>query len=67
MKLRSDMLFLMLAEPKRALVIPTEADVYQACLKERSGGRVPLEIEFFHAPMPDELAARLKAAKQVSG
>ena len=67
MKLRSDMLFLLLAGPKRALVVLTEADMYQACLKERAGGRVPKEIEFYHAPLPDELAARLKAAKKVSG
>jgi len=67
MKLRSDMLFLLLAAPGRPVMILTESDMYEACLKERASGRVPQEIEFFHAPLPDELATRLKAAKRVSG
>lgn len=66
MKLRSDMLFLVLAAPKRALMVLTEEDMYKACLKERAGGRVPKEIEFFHAPLPDDLASRLIDAKKLS-
>lgn len=66
MKLRSDMLFLLLASPKRALMILTERDMYELCEKEKEGGRVPRSIEFHHAPLPDDLAAKLKIAKQVS-
>jgi hypothetical protein len=66
MKLRSDMLFLLLAGPQRAVMILTEHDMYELCMKERSGGRIPLQIEFFHAPLPSDLASRLLAAKQVS-
>jgi hypothetical protein len=66
MKLRSDMLFLLLASPKRALMILTERDMYELCEKEKEGGRVPRNIEFHHAPLPEDLAAKLKIAKQVS-
>jgi hypothetical protein len=66
MKLRSDMLFLILAAPKRALMILTEKDMYDAMQKERAGGRVPPEIEFYCAPLPTELAERLRSAKVVS-
>lgn len=66
MKLRSDMLFLLLASPKRALMILTEHDMFELCEKEKEGGRAPRNIEFHHAPLPPDLAAKLKLAKQVS-
>ena len=66
MKLRSDMLFLILASPKRAVMVLTERDMYELCEKEKEGGRVPRNIEFHHAPLPIDLAAKLKVAKQVS-
>jgi len=66
MKLRSDMLFLIMAEAKRRIVVLTEQDMYDRCLAERDGGRVPLEIEFVLAAIPDELRARLKKAKDES-
>jgi hypothetical protein len=64
MKLRSDMLFLVLAAPRRALLILTERNMYDLCLKERSIGRVPPQIEFFHASLPNDLAVKLVSAKQ---
>jgi hypothetical protein len=66
MKLRSDMLFLTLAAPTRPVMVFTEQDMYQACLNERAGGRVPPKIEFVHAPLPPELEARLCTARQKS-
>jgi hypothetical protein len=66
MKLRSDMLFLLLAAPKRAAMILTERDMYELCEKEKVDGRAPRNIEFYHAPLPPDLAAKLKIAKQVS-
>ena len=66
MKLRSDMLFLLLASPKRSLMILTERDMYELCEKEKEGGRVPRNIEFHHAPLPADLAAKLKVARQAS-
>ena len=41
MKLRSDMLFLLMAEAKRRIVVLTEQDMFDKCLAERDGGRVP--------------------------
>ncbi|OAI44452.1 hypothetical protein AYO42_04705 [Rhizomicrobium sp. SCGC AG-212-E05] len=72
MKLRSDMLFLLMAEqPTKRLMILTEVSMYATCLKEIDGGRVPSGIEFFLAKIPVELESRLvqsreKASKEVS-
>lgn len=63
MKLRADMLFLLMAEAERRLIVLTERDMYDLCLKEKQGGRVPREIEFVKAQIPDELAERLRQAK----
>jgi hypothetical protein len=65
-KLRSDMFFLLLANAERRLVVLTEPDMLQLCEKERSGGRVPKNIEFHLAELPPELAAQLAAARAVA-
>ncbi len=41
LKLRSDMFFLMLASVEKRIIILTEHDMYETCLKEKSVGRVP--------------------------
>ncbi len=66
MKLRSDMLFLLLAGRPKSLVVLTEQDMYQLCLKERQGGRVPSEVDFLYAGLPVELAQRLRDARRAS-
>lgn len=71
-KLRSDMLFLTMVEAKRRVMILTERDMCDQCEKEFAGGRVPPEIEFVCAVIPDDLrvrliAARLKASGEGSG
>ena len=66
MKLRSDMLFLLMAEAKRRIVVLTEKDMFDKCLAERDGGRVPPEIEFALASIPEELREKLKKAKDES-
>jgi hypothetical protein len=67
MKLRSDMLFLMMAEtPSRKFIVLTEKSMHDACLKEQSGGRVPKEIEFLWAQIPAELEQRLISARAVA-
>ncbi len=63
LKLRSDMLFLTMVEAKRRLIILTERDMYDYCEKEAAGGRVPPEIEFVCAIIPDDLRSRLVAAR----
>lgn len=66
MKLRSDMLFLILAKASRRLVVLTERDMYERCLAEAEGGRVPPEVEFVLADIPADLRTRLIAAKAKS-
>jgi hypothetical protein len=64
MKMRSDMLFLLMAEGlSRRLLVLTEESMYANCLKERDGGRVPKEIEFHLAAIPEDLRARLVSAR----
>jgi hypothetical protein len=63
MKLRSDMLFLLLAERPKSLVVLTERNMYDLCLRERQGGRVPTAIEFVYAELPADLAERLCVAR----
>ena len=72
LKLRSDMLFLTMVEAERRIVVLTERDMCDQCEKEVAGGRVPSEIEFVCATIPDELrnrllAARLRASGESSG
>jgi hypothetical protein len=63
-KLRSDMLFLHLAEGlKRKLIILTDESMHAACHKEASGKRVPQGIEFLLASIPDTLQLRLIEAR----
>jgi len=63
LKLRSDMLFLTMVATKRRLIILTERDMFDQCEKEVTGGRVPPEIEFACATIPDDLRARLATAR----
>jgi hypothetical protein len=64
LKLRSDMLFLTMVEAKQRVIVLTEADMYGQCQKEAAGGRVPKEIEFVCAAIPEALRVRLTAARQ---
>lgn len=64
LKIRSDILFLTMVQAKRRVVVLTERDMYEQCLKEARGGRVPQEIEFAYAPLSDEINTRLMAARQ---
>jgi len=72
LKLRSDMLFLVLAkDPVKRIIVLTESDMLDVCSKEKTGGRVPQEIEFVLAELPGDLRkkltqARQKASKEVS-
>lgn len=66
MKLRSDMLFLSLAEAQRRIIVLTDPDMHQLCLKEKEGGRIPPSIEFQLAPIPRELHERLRHAQSAA-
>jgi hypothetical protein len=72
LKLRSDMLFLSMVEAKRRIIVLTERDMCNQCEKEAAGGRVPPEIEFVCAIIPDDLrsrlvTSRLRASEESSG
>jgi len=60
------MLFLLMIQVEKRLRILTEKDMYNLCLKEKKNGRVPLEIEFIHAKLPENLADLLKEAKKIA-
>ena len=66
LKLRSDMLFLTMVEAKRRIIVLTERDMCSQCEKEAAGGRVPPEIEFACAVLPEEINTRLLAARLVA-
>jgi hypothetical protein len=53
-----------MVDAKRRVVVLNERDMYEQCLKEAQGGRVPQEIEFAFAPLCEEINARLVAARQ---
>ena len=63
LKLRSDMLFLTMVEAKRRVIVLTEKDMFDQLAREFAGGRVPNEIEFVLAAIPDELRTRLIAGR----
>jgi len=63
LKLPSDMLFLTMVEAKRRVIVLTERDMCDQCERELAGGRVPKEIEFVCAAIPDEVRTRLIAAR----
>jgi hypothetical protein len=66
MKLRSDMLFHMLAPPARHIMLFTEPCMYEQIRAESERGRVPTHIEFLRAELPSDLAARLATSRDRS-
>jgi hypothetical protein len=64
LKLRSDMLFLTQVNAKRRIIVLTEKDMCDQCNKEFAAGRVPKEIEFVCADIPDDLRARLMEGRE---
>lgn len=66
LKIRSDMYFLLLADAERRIVVLTEKDMYDQCLKEAAGGRVPSSIEFVRADIPEQLRARLRVSRSTA-
>lgn len=63
MKLRSDMLFLMMAQAPRPILVLTQECMCKLIEAERKRGRVPPEIIVEHAPLPEELADELKRVR----
>lgn len=65
-KLRADMLFLLMANADKRLIVLTEKSMYDLCLKEKGNGRVPQEIEFVLAELPEALSRLLQDAKSIA-
>lgn len=65
-KLRSDMLFLSMAQAERRLMVLTEADMHALCLKEQQSGRVPAGIEFHLVKLPPDLDEALRKARRAA-
>jgi len=60
------MLFLTMLDASKKLVLVTEPDMYDFCLKEEEARRVPVGIEFVRVEIPEPLHTRLDAAKAES-
>lgn len=65
-KLRADMLFLTMVEADKKIIALSEKDMYDYLLKEKKNGRVPNEIDFIHAPIPEHLTDALTAARKIA-
>ncbi len=63
-KIRSDILFLLLAKADRKLVVFTERDMYEWWNREDARGRVPGGIEFKLVEIPEDLRAKLEKAQR---
>jgi hypothetical protein len=60
------MYFLLLTSAERRIVVLTEKDMFENCMKEVPGGRIPTSIALVHAAIPAELEARLRDARAVA-
>ncbi len=65
-KLRGDMLFLLMVQADKRIIVLSEKDMCDYMIKEKDNGRVPMEIEFVHAPIPEDLKKELTAAKKIA-
>lgn len=65
-KLRSDMLFLLMAEAETRLIVLTEEDMYRRWQNEKVNGRTPPEIQFVLVDLPEELRQKLLRAKKIA-
>ncbi len=65
-KLRSDILFLLMAQVQRRILVMTDRDMFDLCQNERTKGRLPTRIELLHAEVPPELENRLKNARRIA-
>ena len=63
-KIRSDILFLLLANPVTALVVLTERDMFDYWVREQAKGRAPKHIRFVHVPLPADFASELLVVKK---
>ena len=65
-KIRSDIYFLLLTQARLKLVVLTEEDMHGWWLREAAKRRVPTEIEFLHAAIPNDLDTVLRASRRTA-
>ena len=65
-KLRADCLMLTLVNAQTKLMLLTEVCMYHLALKEKSEGRLPLEIDICHVELPEELKSKLSHCRDVA-
>jgi hypothetical protein len=66
MKIRADMLFLVMAQAEKRLIVLTERDMVDFWEAEKRAGRVPMEIEFLEIKLPTELSMALEKTKRIA-
>jgi len=64
MKIRSDLYFLLLSNAEKRVIVFTQPDMNEQFERELKAGRVPRDIEYLLADIPDELKERLEAARR---
>lgn len=65
-KIRSDVLYLIMANANRRLMVFTERCMLEAVTEEQEKGRLPRNIECFIADLPHDLYIRLNESRSVA-
>ena len=65
-KMRADILFLTMVIADKKIIVLCEKDMYDYLIKEKKNGRVPDEIAFLHAPIPEHLTKALELARKIA-
>jgi hypothetical protein len=65
-KIRSDIMFLMLSEAHRKLMVLADRDLYEYSNSEQLRGRLPREIDLCLADLPANISCLLSAAQQAA-
>ena|SRR2546427_509476 len=63
-KIRADVLFLLLSEARRPVLVFTEPGMFRWCQEEKENGRLPSSLEVLLAELPSELQVRLADARR---
>ncbi|HEX8694696.1 MAG TPA: hypothetical protein VF746_19885 [Longimicrobium sp.] len=66
LRIRAGVLFLIMARAHQRLVLLTERDMYEACLREKDRCRFPDNVEFHHVPLPPDLVEQLNRGRRRS-
>jgi hypothetical protein len=65
-KIRADVLFLLMAQADKRLIVLTERDMFDFWEAEKRSGRVPLKIEFLRVELPADISESLKEARRIA-